>query len=380
MPSDLIKILITDDSPEWRERLEDILQDMDIQLRTAAHGEEAIERYLSFQPDVLILDLNLPSMQGTDVIKYIRNQANDSEVYILSLTSEDDVDKRTQALNVGANDFLLKPFATEEIKARINVAKRQIRLNKQLRSAYQRISSEIDTVASLQEKLLPRESVSVPGLNVQAVYHPSGRASGDYYDFFPIDDHVLRAVIADVSGHGARAAFLMAIVRALIRTTDSYYLSLADAMDLVNQQLCEIIGNERDFVTLFAADVDIENKVLSYINAGQSPGVLTDSGSSYDILEPTNTVLGFFDLDFSAREIDISDKSGLFLFTDGYYEWEIIPNEQYGLESFLELISDLLKRGDFNIEELEQELMRDKEFKPSFRDDRSAVWIRWDAK
>jgi len=353
---------------------------MDIQLRTAAHGEEAIERYLSFQPDVLILDLNLPSMQGTDVIKYIRNQANDSEVYILSLTSEDDVDKRTQALNVGANDFLLKPFATEEIKARINVAKRQIRLNKQLRSAYQRISSEIDTVASLQEKLLPRESVSVPGLNVQAVYHPSGRASGDYYDFFPIDDHVLRAVIADVSGHGARAAFLMAIVRALIRTTDSYYLSLADAMDLVNQQLCEIIGNERDFVTLFAADVDIENKVLSYINAGQSPGVLTDSGSSYDILEPTNTVLGFFDLDFSAREIDISDKSGLFLFTDGYYEWEIIPNEQYGLESFLELISDLLKRGDFNIEELEQELMRDKEFKPSFRDDRSAVWIRWDAK
>lgn len=379
MPSDLIKILITDDSPKWRERLEAILQDWDIQLEMAAHGEEAIERYLSLQPDVLILDLNLPSLQGTDVIKYIRNQANDSEVYILSLTSEDDVDKRSQALNLGANDFLLKPFATEEIKARINVAKRQIRLNKQLRSAYQRISSEIDTVASLQEKLLPRESISVPGLDVQAVYHPSGRASGDYYDFFPIDDHVLRAVIADVSGHGARAAFLMAIVRALIRTTESYYLSLADALGLVNQQLCDIIGNERDFVTLFAADVDIKNKVLSYINAGQSPGVLIDSGQSNDILEPTSTVLGFFDLDFSTREIDISEKTGLFLFTDGYYEWEIIPNEQYGLENFLDLISGLLKQGDFNIEELEQELMRDKEFKPSFRDDRSAVWIRWDA-
>jgi sigma-B regulation protein RsbU (phosphoserine phosphatase) len=219
----------------------------------------------------------------------------------------------------------------------------------------------------------------VPGLDVQAVYHPSGRASGDYYDFFPIDDHVLRAVIADVSGHGARAAFLMAIVRALIRTTESYYLSLADALGLVNQQLCDIIGNERDFVTLFAADVDIKNKVLSYINAGQSPGVLIDSGQSNDILEPTSTVLGFFDLDFSTREIDISEKTGLFLFTDGYYEWEIIPNEQYGLENFLDLISGLLKQGDFNIEELEQELMRDKEFKPSFRDDRSAVWIRWDA-
>lgn len=380
MPSDLIKILITDDSPEWRERLQEILQDWDIQLQTATDGEKAVEGYLGFKPDVMILDLNLPSLQGTDVIKYIRNQANDSEVYILSLTSEDDVDKRTQALNLGANDFLLKPFATEEIKARINVAKRQVRLNKQLRSAYQRIASEIDTVASLQQKLLPRESVNLPGLTVQAVYHPSGRASGDYYDFFPIDEHILRAVIADVSGHGARAAFLMAIVRALIRTTDSYYLSLADTLDLVNQQLCEIIGNERDFVTLFVADVDIENKVLSYINAGQSPGVLTDSGKSHNILEPTHTVLGFFDLDFAPREIDISDKSGLFLFTDGYYEWEIIPNEQYGLENFLELIYRLLNQGNFNIEELEKELVRDRELKPSFRDDRSSVWIRWGAK
>ncbi|MFP4213478.1 MAG: PP2C family protein-serine/threonine phosphatase [Desulfohalobiaceae bacterium] len=372
-----IKILITDDSPGWREDLNNILHLESYQLFLAENGEQAVHSYLLHKPEIILLDLNLPGLNGLEVIDYIRNQANDTDIYIISITSEDDPDKKSRALNLGANDFLLKPFAAEELKARLNVAKRQLRLNQQLRQAYQRIAREIDTVASLQVKLLPKECVSRKDISVQTLYRPSGRASGDYYDFFPIDENTLRVVIADVSGHGARAAFLMAMVRALIRSSESHFFTLAQSLHLVNKQLCEIIGNEPDFVTLFVADVNNKEGSLTYINAGHCPGILSTSVQDCQLLQPTHTILGFFDLEFQPTKQEISGDSTLLLFTDGFYEWDISPGVQYGLENFISLASDLICRVDLNLPELEQYMMQDMHFKPSFRDDRSALLIRW---
>lgn len=372
-----IKILITDDSPSWREDLNNILHQESYQLFLAENGEQAVHSYLMHKPEIILLDLNLPGINGLEVIDYIRNQANDSDIYIISITSEDDPDKKSQALNLGANDFLLKPFAAEELIAKLNVAKRQLRLNRQLRQAYQRIAKEIDTVAYLQVKLLPKECVSRKDISVQTMYRPSGRASGDYYDFFPIDQDTLRVVIADVSGHGARAAFLMAMVRALIRSSESHFFNLAQTLHMVNKQLCELIGNEPDFVTLFAADVNIKAGRLTYINAGHCPGILSTSAQDCQLLEPTTTILGFFNLDFQPRQLEITNNNALLLFTDGFYEWDVAPGIQYGLENFVSLASDFICRTDFNLPELEKHMMQDMDFRPSFRDDRSALLIRW---
>ncbi|MFO8032004.1 MAG: SpoIIE family protein phosphatase [Desulfohalobiaceae bacterium] len=372
-----IKILITDDSPSWREDLNNILHQESYQLFLAENGEQAIHSYLLYNPEIILLDLNLPGLNGLEVIDYIRNQANDSEIYIISITSEDDPDKKSRALNLGANDFLLKPFAAEELKARLNVAKRQLRLNRQLRQAFQRIAKEIDTVASLQVKLLPKECVSRKDISVQTLYRPSGRASGDYYDFFPISENTLRVVIADVSGHGARAAFLMAMVRALVRSSESHFFSLAQTLHLVNKQLCEIIGSEPDFVTLFAADINNKDRTLTYINAGHCPGILSAAANDCQILQPTNTILGFFDLQFQPQEMEIAGNNTLLLFTDGFYEWDVSPGVQYGLENFISLASELICRANFNLPDLEQHMMQDMDFKPSFKDDRSALLIKW---
>ncbi len=373
-----IMILITEHDQQGCADLQLVLRQEDCQLLWAENGEQAIDSYLRYCPDIILLNLNLPELDGLEVIDYLRNQANDSDIYIICITSEDDLDKKSRALNLGANDFLLKPFAPEELTARLNVGKRQLRLNRQLRQAFQRISTEIDTVASLQCSLLPKECICMgDNFSVQTLYHPSGRASGDYYDFFPINEHIMRVAIADVSGHGARAAFLMAIVRALIRTSESYYLTLAQTLHLVNKQLCEIIGNEPDFVTLFVADVDNKDRTLTYINAGHCPGILSKQDHTAQPLYPTNTVLGFFQLDFSASKIDISDKKALFLFTDGFYEWEIAPGNLYGLENFVDLASSLIARQDFNLNGLESQMVRNLEIKPVFRDDRSALLIKW---
>jgi sigma-B regulation protein RsbU (phosphoserine phosphatase) len=372
-----IKILIIDDSPIWRDSLNSIFQGQNYQLRMAEDGNQALQEYRRFKPDILILDLNLPCCDGKDIIRSIRNQMGDNDLYIISLTSVADVETKTQALNLGSNDFLVKTFDLEELKARINVAKRQIRLNKQLRAAFERIAQEFDTVASLQDKLIPKSCYYTKDLAIQSAYYPSGRASGDYYDFFSIRNGTLRVVIADVSGHGARAAFLMGIVRALTRTTEIHYLDLAQTFDLINTQLIDILGQEMDFVTMFAADIDHTNNVITYINAGHCPGLMVSDNQHTDLLEPTSTILGFFDLDFQPVTLDISDSCGLFLFTDGYYEWMVSPTQRFGLNNFLNLASELLCTSNFNMEKLETQMIQGLEGRPSFPDDRSALWIHW---
>jgi sigma-B regulation protein RsbU (phosphoserine phosphatase) len=372
-----LKILIIDDSPVWRESLNSIFQGQNFQLRMAEDGDQALQEYRQFRPDLLILDLNLPSCDGKDIIRSIRNQYGDNDLYIISLTSVADVETKTQALNLGSNDFLIKTFDHEELKARINVAKRQIRLNKQLRAAFDRIAREFDTVASLQDKLIPKTCYYTKDVAIQSAYYPSGRASGDYYDFFNVQNGVLRVVIADVSGHGARAAFLMGIVRALARTTEVHYLDLAQTFKLINTQLIDILGQEMDFVTMFAADIDHVNNVITYINAGHCPGLIVSHNQHTDLLEPTNTILGFFELDFQPVSLNITNNCGLFLFTDGYYEWMVSPSKRFGLNNFLALVSDLLCRPHFNMEKLETRMIQGLEGRPSFPDDRSALWIHW---
>jgi len=372
-----ILVVDVDDAPGWEGLIDRLFSLRKHRLLTATSGEEAIQKYLDHQPDILILNLSQPDLDGLDIIDYIRNTSNNSDIYILALTDEQDAERKVEALQQGANDFLIKPFTPEELNARLTGAKRQLRLNRQLRLAYERISKEIDTVASLQTKLLPNDCLFTPNISLQCVYHPSGRASGDYYDYFSLNNHTLRLVIADVSGHGARAAFLMAMVRALFRSTESYFLDLSETLQLINRQLMDIIGSEPDFVTLFAADVDIRNKTLTYVNAGHCPGLLIQDGMIQETLTPTETILGFFPLDFIPRQLEGDAQSGLFLFTDGYYEWEYAPNQTFGLDSFLSVAAEIVCKKDFTLEELEERLTAGLELKPSFRDDRSALWVQW---
>ena len=235
-------------------------------------------------------------------------------------------------------------------------------------------------VASLQSKLLPQEDLIFSGLSLQTLYRTSGHASGDYYDFFPLDEDTLRIVIADVSGHGARAAFLMAVVRTLFRTTQANYLDLTSTMELVNRHLFEIVGDESDFVSLFSADISVPERQITYVNAGHCPGLLRLSQDRIIRLDPLNTVLGFFTQKFAKEKVDISEDSGLLVFTDGFYEWETETGELLGLERFIQISESLIIVSPFYLEQLLESLMNTSSMRPVFRDDISALWVQMESK
>ncbi len=105
-------------------------------------------------------------------------------------------------LKVGAEDYLTKPFESEELLARIHAVLRTQKLYNQLMEAYAIIDEGRDTIARIQKSLICKELPNIPGFNFFADYQPSSKASGDYYDFIRIDDDHLGVLVADVSGHG----------------------------------------------------------------------------------------------------------------------------------------------------------------------------------
>lgn len=368
-----IAILVVEDSPTMRLSLELALT-RQYTVLTAEDGDLGLAIYEKCKPDIILLDVILPGLDGFQILERVREK--DPETFIIMLTAEESVQLRPRALNQGANDFLYKPFDRTELLARVGVAERQVRLTRRLTRAMQASSREIEMLASLQARLLPRSSPRLPGVRVETLYRPSGLASGDYYDYFLVDDEILRLVVADVSGHGARAAFLMAIVRTLFRLSQHGPEPLEQTLNLVNSHLTEIIGDQNDFVTMFAADIDFSRKTMKYLSAGHCPAMLMDPEGNISRLDPAQPMLGFFAVDFTARVIPFDLGSGLFLYTDGFIDWTPGSGPVMDMERFWSMASDLMRRGGPLLDDIMAGLGATAKDIPGVRDDLTALWVR----
>lgn len=368
-----ISVLIVDDSEMIRLYLQVVLHEK-YALRMACDGEEALELYHRQRPEVCLLDMNMPRKGGLDVIRHIRKFEQDNDLFILVLTADNSNEQMTLALNEGANDYLVKPIDAAELVARIGVAERQVRLTRDLRRAYAAISNEIDQIAQLQRRLLPTTSPLIPGLSVQSLYLPSAQASGDYFDYFTLPDGGLRVIMADVSGHGARAAFIMSMVRTMVRFRDCQGRDLSGLISLMNNQLRFFVGDEGDFVTLFAADIHPEAGVLEFINAGHTPAVLLQDEALPQRLAATMPALGVMPVDYQAQSLALGSSNVLFLFTDGCFEWQDQSGKMHDLDAFWEQCAVLVGQPDFSMSRLFPSLGWPQT--PPLRDDASALWVR----
>lgn len=366
-----VRVMIVDDSLTVRHFLEQILQD-DYLLRSCRDGVEALEAYREDRPEICILDMNMPRMGGQEVIRMVRREIGDQDLFILMLTGEDSPEQKSAALHEGANDYLVKPFDTLELQARVRVAERQVRLNRSLRRAYAAMYREIEDIARLQRRLLPTANSCHPGISVQSLYWPSAQASGDYFDYFSLSHGGVRVVMADVSGHGAKSAFIMSMVRTMVRFSGSPNQDLAGLVELINEQLRRFIGAEGDFVTMFIADIQADLSSLDYINAGHTPAMVLRSGHPPRMLPADMPALGIVPRQAHPCTIALEQDTILFFFTDGCYEWEITPGEMLGLERFTRRAATFASRADCTLDHLFIELGRPRT--PGF-DDVSALWM-----
>jgi sigma-B regulation protein RsbU (phosphoserine phosphatase) len=211
-------ILAVDDNPVNLQLIVRTLQGSGHRILAARSGRAALDIVDRMRPDLLLLDVTMPEMDGFEVCRTVKAKAGGRDIAVIFLSARSDVSDKVSGLNLGAVDYLTKPIQAEEVLARVGNHLTRLHLQRQLRQSRDRLDRELANAARMQQLILPTVMPAHPGIEFAAFYQTSRHAGGDYYDVLDLGGGRFAIVVADVSGHGAPAAIVMAMIRAVVHT------------------------------------------------------------------------------------------------------------------------------------------------------------------
>lgn len=204
----------------------------------------------------------------------------------------------------------------------------------------QRMQEELAVAQKIQQSLLPRGGLQMPGLDVYGLSVPCDETSGDYFDYIRRPGGRLAFVVGDVSGHGIGAALLMSTARALLRAFAAAESSPAEVVTRLNRFLSDDIETGR-FMTLFYGEVSLRERTLSYVRAGHNePLVYRRAKDSFEELAEGGIALAMID-DFefeAAGPVTLDPGDILFMYTDGIIEAMSPSREPFGVERIQDML------------------------------------------
>ena len=204
----------------------------------------------------------------------------------------------------------------------------------ELKAAHLALDREMATVGQVQRSLLPVSPPLLPGLDFSVHYETSQRAGGDYYDFFKCPDGRLGIIVADVSGHGAPAAVLMAVTQALAQLHPGAGDSPSDLLAFLNRHLTERYTNRTaSFVTAFYAMFDPGTLTIAYASAGHPAPRIVRCGSILTCSGKSGLPLGIQSgEDYQQSTMQLEHGDTLVIFTDGITESRNADHDMFGFE------------------------------------------------
>lgn len=221
------------------------------------------------------------------------------------------------------------------------------------------IRKELELASQMQTMLFPNKLPNNERLETAAFYLPHQEVGGDYYDFIELNENESVFCMADVSGKGVSAALLMANFQANLRALIHNTPSLIDLVKELNSKVMSSANGEK-FITLFIAKYNMVTKVLTYVNAGHNPPLLS-TGNSISPLKIGCVGLGMFDEIARIKEgiVNVTPKSVLFCYTDGVVEVENEKGEDFSMQRLSELLSrnaslPMVSLNELVIEKVEQ--------------------------
>lgn len=204
----------------------------------------------------------------------------------------------------------------------------------------ERISNELDVASRIQKKILPADVDEIFGLEIAQYFEPAKEIGGDYYDYTILDDNVFSITIADVSGKGVPAAFLMALGRSVLKTlTLTGDFAPNENLNELNKIIYSDITEDM-FITMMHSKYNKENKTLYYSNAGHNPLVVyRASTDSIELHTVKGVAIGFLEeYKYRQGEIQLNKGDIVIFYTDGITEAENSNKEMFGLERLKEVI------------------------------------------
>jgi phosphoserine phosphatase RsbU/P len=328
----LWRILVVDDETGMLRSVERVLA-QDYQVASIRSSREAVGLAEAFKPDLAILDIQMPDMDGFQLMEKLR--ALDPELDVIFMTgSVHELDaKLIRAVRKDAFYFLQKPFDRGVLLTLVERCLELKRAHRSNREHVLRMEKELSDARAFQQSLLPPEFGEVGGISISAHCIPCSELAGDFYDYAAVPPDGAVILVADVSGHGASAAMLTGIVKSALHSASSEVYEPASVVERVANGIRSF--GHHHFITLVCAR--IRNGSLDFVNAGHPPGILSTCENAAPLLEATGPIISpALDHSWEQHTIQVKRRSDrIVLFTDAVSEAESDSGE-YGIERLVE--------------------------------------------
>ncbi|MGE6687537.1 two-component system response regulator RssB [Stutzerimonas stutzeri] len=338
-------LLIIDDDDVVRASLAAYLDDSGFRVLQAANGPQGMEIFESEQPDLVICDLRMPQMDGLELIRLISERQLDLPVIVVSGAGV--MSDAVEALRLGAADYLIKPLEDLAMlehavhraldRSRLRLENRRYReqletANRDLQASLHLLQEDQDAGRQVQMNMLPVTPWSVDDFDFAHQIIPSLYLSGDFVDYFRVDDRRIGFYLADVSGHGASSAFVTVLLKFM--TTRLLYESRrggtlrefkpSEVLDHINRGLINCkLGKH---VTMLGGVIDQEHDVLHYSIGGHLPMPVLYTGDGARYLEGRGLPVGLFvEATYQNFELKLPETFSLTLLSDGILD--LLPGE-----------------------------------------------------
>jgi sigma-B regulation protein RsbU (phosphoserine phosphatase) len=329
------RVLLVDDAKANLDILVEGLK-ADHKLSLALNGETALQVAVRTPPDLVLLDIMMPGLDGYEVCRRLRQMPETAEVPIMFLSSLEEVQNKTRGFEAGANDYLTKPFDMLEVKARVRSL---LKAKAYSDAVKEQIASELRVAREIQMGMLPHDFGGVEreyGVELGAVLEPAREVGGDLYGVCSAGPERLVVFLGDVSGKGIPASMFMVRAISLARLLAKEIIEPERILARLNDEL-SADNPSGMFVTFLCAVFEPKSGRLTVANAGHCRPVLLPAGEPARwAVKNLGTALGFEPgLTFERTELTLHQGDALVLYSDGVSEAFNLAEECYGNDQLL---------------------------------------------
>jgi sigma-B regulation protein RsbU (phosphoserine phosphatase) len=380
------RILIVDDEPTNLQLMRQLLAGK-YQLSFASNGIEAIELALAVKPDIILLDIMMPEMDGYETCRQLKSNPQTANIPVIFATAMGEEEDESRGFEVGGVDYITKPVKLQILKARVETHLRLRHINLKLmdevkvrKQVQERLQGELKEASNYVKALLPAPA-SDNQFSVDWRFLPSSELGGDSFGYHWIDDDHFAIYLVDVAGHGVGAALLSVSVINYLRSHALPNTDFREPQQVLNALNVVFQAEKQNdmFFTIWYGVYNKKKKKIVYSSGGHPPALILSASEGKKIeiqqlITPNISIGALPDYQFQQRQHELTETSRLYVFSDGVYE---ITKENGQIWKFEEFLDFLLTISNQNSSCLDHLVHHAKELNPNpeFEDDYTIIEI-----
>ncbi|MCB1192238.1 MAG: SpoIIE family protein phosphatase [Leptospiraceae bacterium] len=355
MDENQYRILIVDDTQKNIQLIGTILKEEGYTINVAQNGVQALNLISKINPDLILLDVMMPEMDGFEACQKIKENPKYKDIPIIFLTARVDTEDIVKGFEMGAADYIAKPFQAEELLARISTHLELRNSKIQLQSTLKSIQRDLDIAQNIQHNILPKNLDSLKNLKLATQYLPMSEVGGDFYDISEIRPGIVRVFLADATGHGIQAALITMAIKSEYESLKLRVKEPSELLNHLNANFMKKFESLSTFFTCFLVDIHLNKNKVFFSMAAHPRQVLIKQTGEIKFLATKGPLIGLSKSNrYNLVEFDFSKGDTLILFSDGVYEEFNREKVEFGQNGLYEVLT---QNKDKNVNQLVENIL-----------------------